>query len=79
MKNYTLFELGVTSDRVRVYFAKPIRDRRLQLWLMLFFGSHRGNYIIWRGSAIVGLDVLARDWFELCRNAKLKWWERKNA
>ena len=58
-------EIISTPSRVRVLFNKPIKDRRLQLWLLLYFGYRRGNYIIWRGSAIVGLDVDSRDWLEL--------------
>jgi hypothetical protein len=63
------------SNRVRVFFHKPIKDRRLQLWLLVYFGYRRGNYIIWRGSAIVGLDVDSRDWLQLvhsCEKSKVE-------
>jgi len=75
LTRYTLFEGGVTPSRVRVFFNKPFKDKRLQIWLILYFGYRRGNYIIWRGSAIVGLDVDSRDWLELlhsCEKSKVE-------
>jgi hypothetical protein len=68
-----------TPSRVRVFFRKPIKDRRLQLWLLVYFGYRRGNYIIWRGSAIVGLDVDSRDWLQLVHSCGKSKVERRAA
>jgi hypothetical protein len=75
LTGYALFEGGAVPSRVRVFFRKPIKDRRFQLWLLVYFGYRRGNYIIWRGSAIVGLDVDSRDWLQLvhsCGKSKVE-------
>jgi hypothetical protein len=77
LTRYALFEGGVTPSKVRVFFNKPIRDRRLQPWLLVYFGYRRGNYIIWRGSAIVGLDVDSRDWLELLHSSEKSKVERR--
>jgi len=59
-------------ERVRVYFKKPIRDRKLQLFLIIYFGNKKSNFLIWRGSQIVGLDVWLSDWLDLVKNWKVK-------
>jgi len=57
--------LAEKNGRIRVFFKKPIKDRKLLLWLLLYFGYRRGNFFIWNGESLIGLDVYLSDWLNL--------------
>lgn len=62
------FSVSQLGKRIRVFFKKPIKDQKLQLYLLVYFGYRRGNYLVWRGSDLVGLDVWLDDWLSLIKN-----------
>jgi len=64
-----------SQQKVQIMFQKPIRDTKLQTYLLLIVGFRRGNYVVWKGDAIVGLIIDRRDWLDLVSRVQIpaKW------